>query len=99
MSDGKIKITIDPDLKDLIPQYLENRNKDVTALKKAVMDVDYELTRNIGHKMKGSGGGYGFEEISNIGRDIENASKEKQLESIQKSIKTLEHYLSNLEIC
>jgi PAS domain S-box-containing protein len=47
------------------------------ALTKAAAGKDYDTLYRIGHDLKGSGGAFGREKISMIGRQIEAAAKEK----------------------
>jgi len=91
-------VIVDEDLRDLIPGYLENRLKDIAAIQTFLAQGDYEAIRSIGHKMKGSGGGYGFDEITNIGRTIEEAAKIGHREEIHKQTEALKIYLERVEI-
>ena len=95
---GKNRIRVDPDLKDLIPDYLENKGKDLLVYRQALEEDDFDSICVLGHSMKGSGGGYGFNELSNIGRAIENAAKNRDKESIHQSIIDLADFLKNLEV-
>ena len=95
---GKNRIRVDPDLKDLIPDYLENRGKDLLVYRQALEEDDFDSICVLGHSMKGFGGGYGFNELSNIGRAIENAAKNRDKESIHQSIIDLADFLKNLEV-
>ncbi|MDH3257475.1 MAG: hypothetical protein OEM27_07640, partial [Nitrospinota bacterium] len=56
----KIRVRIDRDLQDLIPEYLKNRGKDLLAYRQALEEGDFDSIAVLGHSMKGSGGGYGF---------------------------------------
>jgi HPt (histidine-containing phosphotransfer) domain-containing protein len=94
----KIVVIVDEDLQDLIPGYMENRLKDIAAIQEYLAQGDYEAIRSIGHKMKGSGGGYGFDEITNIGRAMEEAAKIGDREEIHKQTETLKTYLERVEI-
>ncbi|HPC86164.1 MAG TPA: Hpt domain-containing protein [Smithellaceae bacterium] len=95
---AKFIVIVDEDLQDLIPGYLENRRKDVEELQGALERSDFEVIRVLGHKMKGSGGGYGFDEISEIGRTLEDAAKQSQAEKIREEIRRLRHYLDHVEV-
>lgn len=94
----KIRIYVDPVLQELIPGYLENRGKDLLVYRQALEEDDFDSICVLGHSMKGSGGGYGFNELSNIGRAIENAAKNRDKESIHQSIIDLADFLKNLEV-
>ena len=48
--------------------------------------------------MKGSGGGYGFNDLTSIGRAIEKAAKNRDKESVRKSIIDLTDFLEKLEV-
>ncbi|MBW1972371.1 MAG: Hpt domain-containing protein [Deltaproteobacteria bacterium] len=98
MEGEKIIVKVDADLEDLIPDYLQNREKDIESIQEAISNQDYEAIRIIGHSMKGSGSGYGFEEISNIGKDIEEGAKRKDLDLIRNSLKKLLSYLKRVEV-
>jgi len=95
---GKIRISIDPDIQDLIPDYLENRGKDLLVYQQALEKDDFDSIAVLGHSMKGSGGGYGFNDLSAIGRAIEKAAKSRDKESIRQSIADLKDFLRNLEV-
>jgi HPt (histidine-containing phosphotransfer) domain-containing protein len=96
--EGKTVVKVDEDLQDLIPGYLENRFKDIAAIQEHLAQGDYEAIRSIGHKMKGSGGGYGFDEITNIGRAMEEAAKIGNREEINTQAEALKSYLDRIEI-
>ena len=98
MEEKKIVVKVDADLEDLIPDYLENRNKDIKSISESLEKGDFENVRIIGHSMKGSGGGYGFDRISEIGKTIEDSAKEKNLNEIKKGVEQLSHYLQNVEV-
>jgi len=96
--EGKIIVHVDNDLADLIPGYLTNREKDVTTIQNALVKKDWETVRILGHSMKGSGGGYGFETITDIGMLMEKAAKEGSDKDISQQVKRLEDYLHQIEI-
>lgn len=93
-----VKVYIDKDLEDLIPGFLENRLSDLKNLKEALIKEDYENIRFISHSLKGVAGGYGFDEITKIGLQIEESAKSLKKEEIQKKLELFEHYLEELEI-
>ena len=98
MSEDKIIVHIDIDLEDLVPGFLENRQKDLEMLEKAIQENDFESLMSIGHNLKGVGGGYGFLEITEIGAAIEESAKAANLEVASENIKKLSYYLSHIEV-
>ncbi len=94
----KIQVSIDKDLEDLIPGYIENRHKDIKSIEAALDSGDYETIRILGHSMKGSGGGYGFDEITTIGMNLEKTAKEKNADEIKNWLEKLLYYIQNIDI-
>ena len=97
-NEAPIVVRVDPDLADLVPGFLENRRKDAAAIEVALQQGDYETIRILGHDMKGSGGGYGFDGISDIGRLLEQAAKDRDVDAIQRQAADLLHYLNHLQV-
>jgi HPt (histidine-containing phosphotransfer) domain-containing protein len=98
MGEDHIAVKIDRDLEDLIPGYLKRRQEDIAAIRSACDAGDFENIRILGHSMKGSGGGYGFDRITEIGKLIEESSKNKDTASILAHTDELADYLSRIEI-
>jgi HPt (histidine-containing phosphotransfer) domain-containing protein len=99
MSDAEvIVIHADKDLEDLIPEFLDNRRSDVESIHGALANDDYETIRVLGHSMKGSGGGYGFDDITTIGAALEQAAKRKDNTAIGDELEKLASYLARIEV-
>ena len=92
----KVPVKTDPRLYAMIPAYLEKRRKDILAVLTALSGGDYEKIRTIGHNMHGTGAGYGFCEITEIGAHLEQAAGIRDDETIHKEIQALSAYLDNL---
>lgn len=98
-NDYKIVVYVDAELEDLIPGFLENRQSDIKSMSEALRQGDYETIRILGHTMKGTGGGYGFDAITEIGASLEQFAKDKATpEEIQKKIDELSTYLEHLKV-
>ncbi|WP_459863257.1 Hpt domain-containing protein [Endothiovibrio diazotrophicus] len=97
-ADDKIVVVVDADLEDIVPGYLENRRKDIVEIGAAVEAGDFESIRVLGHRMKGSGGGYGFDHITDIGFALETAAKGSDAEAIRTQIDDLRDYLARVEV-
>ncbi|MDD5095186.1 MAG: Hpt domain-containing protein [Dehalococcoidia bacterium] len=94
----KITIIVEKDLEDLVPGFLKNRRTDVKSMTEALAQGDFDKIRVLGHSMKGSGGGYGFDAVTDIGRVLEIAAKESATEELQKQIRELEIYLDRITV-
>ncbi len=94
----KIIVQCDPDLEDLIPGYINNRHKDIIVMQECLETGDFAKIRTIGHSMKGSGGGYGFDIITDLGERIENAALASDTDKIVQAVQELESYISRVEV-
>ena len=72
--------------------------EDVKTILDALEKGDYDNIRILGHIMKGSGGGYGFDAITNIGHYLEEAAKGKNSEEIKKWAAELSSYIDRVEV-
>jgi HPt (histidine-containing phosphotransfer) domain-containing protein len=93
-----IRIVADPDLADLIPMYVRRRHGDLAKTREALAAGDLETIRIVGHSMKGSGGGYGFDGISEIGARMETAGNQADASAAADAIAQLADYLDRLEV-
>lgn len=94
----RIVVKVDPDLKPLIPGFLEKRRQDLTELKTALKAYDLERIRLVGHRLKGKGSGYGFAGISKVGDMLEHSARARDLFGIREGIEELDSYLGRLEL-
>jgi signal transduction histidine kinase/HPt (histidine-containing phosphotransfer) domain-containing protein len=82
----------------LIPWYLDKRRADLITLAAAVAEGNYEKVRVLGHNMKGSGAGYGFDAITEIGKSIELGAKRRSNGEIRTQIDALSEYLEHVQV-
>ena len=98
MNEEKIVVKVDPDLEDLVPGFLENRKADVDKLRKALEKTDFDILTSIGHSIKGVGGGYGFDRMSELGAAIETSAKAGDAENVKEKIEQLDDFLNRVEV-
>jgi len=94
----KIFVRVDPDLEDLIPGFLQNRARDVGSIRDLLKQRDYDAIKILGHSMKGAGGGYGFDPITDFGARIEQAATAADEGAISEAVEQLDDYLSRVEV-
>lgn len=82
----------------IVPRYLARRADDVDDIRRALADGDLGPVRYIGHKMAGSGGGYGFDRLSEIGERIEAAAEAEDAGACAELADELAAYLDRIEV-
>ena len=96
--DDTIIVHVDADLEPIIPNFLSNQQKALATMQAALQQRDYETLQSLGHGMKGSGGGYGFDAVTGIGSAIEAAAKVGHHEEIAVRLRSLARYLACVEV-
>jgi CheY-like chemotaxis protein len=94
----RVLVRVDSSLAELIPRFLVNRRSDVETIGTALDQGDYERIRVLGHDMKGSGGGYGFDEITDIGASLERAAEGREHAEIRAKAAELAWYLDSVDV-
>jgi signal transduction histidine kinase/HPt (histidine-containing phosphotransfer) domain-containing protein len=86
--------SLDDDIRDLLPGYLENRVGDVAAMRGALRQGDHRSLADIAHRIKGSGGSYGLARVSELAGQIEAAVKNARTDEIGDHLRELEDCLA-----
>ena len=93
-----LTVHIDPGLEDIVPGFLENRRRDVQTLETALQQNNLAQIHIIGHRMKGDGGGYGFDAISMLGAALEQAAARKDRDAIRRHTAELVDFLARVTV-
>jgi len=89
---------IDKELEEIVPAFMNARNKDIELLKNFFAEKNYEEIRSIGHKVKGTAGSYEFMGLSEIGGKMEKAATDHDDASLEKLIVEYEDHVSQIQI-
>jgi HPt (histidine-containing phosphotransfer) domain-containing protein len=81
-------------ISELIPQYLLLCRRDLEALQAALATGDFEKIKIVGHNLKGSGSAYGFPEVTEWGRLLEQAGKNKDRASAEQGVSSFTQFLA-----
>ena len=93
-----IEVHVGAQLREIIPGYLERQRGVIATIAQALPAEDYESIRMLGHRMKGSGAGYGFQRITDIGAALEEAAVKEDARTIGEQSRILEEFLSRVEV-
>ena len=75
--------------------YINHTSKELDKIKNQLNLASLDSIRTFGHNIKGSGGMYGFNEVTELGLLIETAAKEGDLDSIKSNLEVLEDFLQS----
>src|SRR5512132_1004449 len=93
-----ILVHANPKFADMIPVFLQNCRQNVIAMLDALGRGDFETVEILGHGMRGAGGSYGFQAITDIGAALEQAAENADTEASRKCVGELSRYLERVEI-
>jgi HPt (histidine-containing phosphotransfer) domain-containing protein len=76
--------------------YLARRKSEMESLRALLAALEFDKIRIAGHNMKGSGGGYGFPKLTELGAAIESAAKRKDPGAVDSKLCDLALYLEEV---
>lgn len=91
-------VTIDASFEPLVPKFVTNRKREVVTMQEALAAQDFETVRKVAHGMKGAGGSYGFDRISEMAAAIEQAAKAGDASTIGRDLPALGSYLDRVKV-
>lgn len=89
---------IDPGLEDLMERFFAGSNQDLVKMRVTLERGDFEALARLGHTAKGTGFGYGFKGMGEIGRDLEKAAREQDRSACAEQVQRMKYYLDNVEV-
>ena len=75
--------------------YINHTSKELVSIMEGLETKSFDLLRTFGHNIKGSGGMYGFNEVTEIGAVIEAAAKDEDMALIKSNLKDLDLFLKS----
>ena len=97
-SDKSIIIKIKSMMKPIIPEFLTEKSDEIQKLKDFLLDGNYMGIRKIAHDFQGSGSAYGFDYITELGKNLSKEAKMSNNEKLNILIKEFEIYLKSIKI-
>lgn len=94
----RVTVEVDPDLIDLIPDFLTRKRADLEKMRGALETGDLTTIAALGHKIKGEGGSFGFDVISEIGAALEATGKKGDRDTTRQLVNDLSEYLAKVEV-
>lgn len=97
MSD-RVIVSVDEGLSDLIPGFLMRKRADINSVLNAIAQHEYAHIGRIAHRVKGEGGSYGFDTITELGRSLEVAATTCDDSAVTAIARQLLNYIDHVEV-
>lgn len=98
MEDEFYTAFVDASIADLVPEYMQNRRKEVVLLRKYLEERDFERIAGLAHRMVGVGTPYGFHHISNLAKVIHETARANDRDTVSSLIDEYAHYVQQVTI-
>lgn len=88
------RIPMPAGVEELVPSYLARRRQEVPEMLELLAHSDFARLASLGHDLKGSGGGYGFPELTRLGAALEESANQKDGPAFSAKMTELVDYLA-----
>lgn len=95
---ARVVVELDAELSDLVPGFLKRKRDDAAAILEAIQRADLGTIARLGHKLKGEGGSFGLDAITELGAALERAAARRDLEASRQQAVALRDFLERLEV-
>jgi len=83
----------DDEWAEMQEMYINHTSKELAKIQGVIDAVEIDSLRTFGHNIKGSGGMYGFGEITDLGAEIEASAKANDRSKIKSLLEDLSIFL------
>ena len=95
---NKIVLCVKPELKPIVPTFLQDQKQELDALREALHTWDFGTISELGEHMYELGNEYGFEFFAETGAAIRQSARYRDACEICRHIVEIKKYMENLEV-
>ena len=88
----KVQEAVAPGLEGFVPDFFEDRKKDLRELRSLITDKNYDSARKIAHNWKGFCEPYGFAGLGLLAAELEVALKAEDHAQVQRLLFNIDQY-------
>jgi len=87
----------DPSFADLVVEFVSGLDTRLATLTQAADAQDLDAVRSIAHQLKGSGGGHGYPQITDVAAGLECNARDDQLQECLQAIAELTSVIQRVQ--
>jgi CheY-like chemotaxis protein/HPt (histidine-containing phosphotransfer) domain-containing protein len=91
-------VQVEAGMEDVVPGYLAKRRAEVPLYTAALAREDFDSIKKMAHRMKGTGAGYGFPLLTELGATLEKAALGKDGAQLETCTNQLAVYLQSVQL-
>jgi CheY-like chemotaxis protein len=85
-------------LRELAPEFLRRQRYGLLSVAIALKAGEFDSIQTFAHNMKGCGKSFGFPPLTDLGRDMERAAKDRDADSLRRQMQELREYLTEVDV-
>ena len=89
---------VSPEVAALVPQYLASKPKQIAEAREWLAAREFTPIRRFGHNLKGTGSGYGFPAIEEMGEKLERAAAAADVDLMAEQLLALNRFVSETAV-
>ena len=93
-----IGIEMPTGLEEIVPGYLAARRDELPEMMNLLAASDFKRLAAMAHNIKGTGGSYGFPELTRMGATLESSAKQTDSEAVRIQLAELTGYLGQVQL-
>ena len=94
----RIRLNVEPRLRELVPGFIENRRRDLERMREALHSGDLAAIRDVGQNIRCFSRVYGLADLTTLGEEIRCAAEECSTLRIVHLQGRLADYLARVEL-
>jgi CheY-like chemotaxis protein len=85
-------------LREIAPEFLRRQRSGLLAVAASLKNGEFDPIQSFAHNMKGCGKSFGFPRLSELGREMERAAKDRDAETLRRRMLELREYLTEVDV-
>jgi HPt (histidine-containing phosphotransfer) domain-containing protein len=79
----------DPDMVDIVEEFVKELPKRLAQMQAAYTALNWKMLRTLAHQLKGAGGSYGYQSLTELATEMEAGFSRQQADQFQAWMKQL----------
>ncbi len=92
------EFSTDPDFEEILHLFVASIPEKQQSFRAQYLQGDWDEIRRQAHQLKGSGGGYGFDDLTAEANSLEAACKTQNIDQIGQALNSLLNYMGRITV-
>jgi signal transduction histidine kinase/CheY-like chemotaxis protein len=93
-----LRVDVPEFLRELAPEFLRRQRYGLLSVSIALKSGEFDSIQSFAHNMKGCGKSFGFPRLTDLGREMERAAKDRDADSLRSQVQDLREYLTEVNV-